>query len=184
MFSDAVEHYGLPLRVRGDRRMENFDVARYMIYNRGAGIGSFIAGRSVHNQRIERLWAEVNRVVNKYYKELFGWMELQGILDQLNEIHLAALHYVFLPKIEKSLAEFTSQWNYHGLRTMNNMSPLALWRQHVTVETPGTADDYNGVDYNISDSSSIETSNNIVVLESLVQLSPGQLQMTTEWKQE
>ncbi|XP_065062396.1 uncharacterized protein LOC135689175 [Rhopilema esculentum] len=140
MFSDAVEHYGLPLCVRCDRRMENFDVAKYMIYNRGAGIGSFIAGRSVHNQRIERLWAEVKRVVNKYYKELFGWMELQGILDQLNEIHLAALHYVFLPKIEKSLAEFTSQWNYHGLRTMNNMSPLALWRQHVTVETPGTAD--------------------------------------------
>ena len=58
----------------------------------------------------------MNRVVNKYYKEQFGWMELQGILDQLNEILLATLHFVFLPKIEKSLAEFT----------MNNMSPLAL----------------------------------------------------------
>ena len=43
MFIDAVEHYGLSLCVRGDRGVENFDVARYMIYNRGAGIGSFIA---------------------------------------------------------------------------------------------------------------------------------------------
>ena len=34
-FTNGVEHFGLPLRVRGDRGVENFDVARYIIQNRG-----------------------------------------------------------------------------------------------------------------------------------------------------
>ena len=78
-------------------------------------------------------------------------MELQGLLDHLNENHLATLCYVFLPMINQSLAEFTSQWNYHGLRTMNNMSALALWTHHFTAETPVMADDYYGVDYDVTD---------------------------------
>ena len=60
-FVDAVQEYSLPLRVRCDMGGENVDVAQFMWSqpNRSQEFGTVLIGKSVHNQRIERLWKDV-----------------------------------------------------------------------------------------------------------------------------
>ena len=47
-FLKGVEEYGLPMRVRSDKGLENVLVADYMLENRGTTNGSFITGKSTH----------------------------------------------------------------------------------------------------------------------------------------
>ena len=60
-FYEALSQYGLPSCIRCDKGRENTQIALYMFEHpqRGTGRGSMIVGRSIHNQRIERLWCNV-----------------------------------------------------------------------------------------------------------------------------
>ena len=59
-------------------------------------------------------------------------MEDEGILDPLNEIHLYALHAIFLPLINRALNELTRDWNHHPMSTAHNLSPQQLWHLGLT----------------------------------------------------
>ena len=55
-----------------------------------------------------------------------NYLERYNLLDPLNEYDLHALHFVYIPRINKVLEEFQRQHNNHPLRTEHNMTPRQL----------------------------------------------------------
>jgi len=99
-------------------------VADWMISNRGMGRNSVIAGRSVHNQRIERLWRDVRVNVIDFYRTIFYEFAHQFGVDFSNDIVVYCIHYLFMGMIQEDLNDFCKAWNKHGLRTTAGITTI------------------------------------------------------------
>ena len=126
-FMEATQKYGVPSRVRTDYGVENIGVWRFMEAARGEGRSSYIAGSSVHNSRIERLWRDMYNNVTSTYLAVFSELANNNILDPLNDTDLFCLHYTFIPRINQTLKHFVDSWNNHALSTESNLSPTQLF---------------------------------------------------------
>lgn len=146
LFIQATAEWGWPSRVRADWGGENVQVKAMMEQVRGSGRGSFFAGPSTHNQRIEReslaiapnllkrlmsfpvgLWRDVFAWSIRPFHCLFSAMEDLGILIIENPVHMWALHLVFMPRINSALATFIVTWNNHKLSRCENKTPRQLY---------------------------------------------------------
>ncbi|KAJ6537538.1 hypothetical protein DFH09DRAFT_930763 [Mycena vulgaris] len=95
----------------------------------GEGRGSYLWGRSVHNVRIERLWADVTAKIGAIWAELFTVLEIRHGLDINNIHHIWLLHYLFLHQINEQLRFFMEAWNQHQIRIRDgpNRSPADMF---------------------------------------------------------
>ena len=111
---------GVPRLLRADAGAENIAVGKFMYVVRGED--SFLVGRSVNNQRIERFWRDLRNSVMDMYIQFFQTM---GPLRVQPEV-IWVIQYLFLPRIQLQIEEYRIAWNNHRLRTANNLSPRLL----------------------------------------------------------
>ena len=182
LFKNGVKTFHYPLRIRTDYGTENVEVARFMLHKYGVAANPVLTGRSIHNQRIERMWRDVFVYVLQYFHNLFYFMESHNIVDPDDEVHLFALQYVYTPRVNRALDYFSLQWNNHPMSTEGNKSPLQTWtagfykfaESNYTVvrdvlDVEATNFDHYGIDDD-GPRPQIETSNNVVVPRSTIRL--------------
>ena len=97
-----------------------------MIERRGSDRRSMLTGSSTHNQRIEHLWRDMHSCVTMLFYKLFYYLEQQDLLNPF-DLNLWALHYVFLPRINRCLVEFIHSLNTHPIRTACHKTPQQLF---------------------------------------------------------
>ena len=137
LFLRAVDEWGMPSRVRGDRGGENLEVAVWITKYRGTGRASFMWGRYVYNfytvlyqmlcslmhehisstrnTRIERMWVEVGTQFAYRWRAFFTRLERRHQLDTTKPAHLWLLHLIFSDALNRDCDDFRNQWNHHPI---------------------------------------------------------------------
>ncbi|KAJ6518490.1 hypothetical protein DFH09DRAFT_1427334 [Mycena vulgaris] len=144
---DAIQAYGTPSRMCGDRGGENTKVSIWMIIHRGPGRASFMWGSSTRNTRIERLWVEVGTQFARRWRAFFTRLGRLHHLDRKNPSHLWLLHRLFLAGINDDCHEFQEEWNLHPIsgRTTNDQSPADMRFLGQTTEGVYATDPLDGI---------------------------------------
>ncbi|RXK39647.1 hypothetical protein M231_03001 [Tremella mesenterica] len=124
LFLNATERWGWPARVRADYGGENLLVKDVMEHVRSNIRRPFIQGPSTRNQRIERLWVDLQKWATLSYRRAFEALEAEGVLDLNSPLHMWCLHFCYLPMLNQSLNDFRVFWNNHGVRTMQGRTPV------------------------------------------------------------
>ena len=114
-FQEGAGRFGLPNSICSDHGGEKVGVWKYMISTHHNDFSCVLTGSSVHNERIKRLWRDVQRCVAVINFEVCRSLETDAKLDPLNEVDLYCLHYIFLPRINKIFLEFQGRWNNHSM---------------------------------------------------------------------
>ena len=114
----------------------------------------------------------------------FIFLEIQSLLDLLNEVHLFALSYIYLPRINRALNVFREGWNHHRIRTAHNRLPHQLFvsgmlQLHSSGNTAldffSAVDNTYGIDF--SDALSLPEENAVVVPQSQLVIPDATLQI-------
>ena len=122
LFSTAITQFGRPLHVRTDHGGENVLIWEDMWESRCGD--SILTGSSVHNQRIERFNPDLNTNCSYVCAPIFYELESMNVLNLDNETYIFCLHYVYIPRINRTLAEFKDAFNmtFNVLRGKPNSS--------------------------------------------------------------
>ena len=67
------------------------------------------------------------KMVTEYFRLLLHFLEKNNLLNPNDELDLAALHYVFIPRINENLEKFKVSWNNHKLSTEKQKTPNQLY---------------------------------------------------------
>ena len=84
--------------------------------------------------RIERFWRDLWEGCVGLFYHLFCYMETEDLLRPCNEHDLAALHFVYMPRIQHSLDEFKRAYMNRPLRTEHGQTPFQIWVQGLIQE--------------------------------------------------
>ena len=55
------------------------------------------------------------------------WRMVDFLTQTMMLMHVYALHFIFIPRINRALKEFTNQWNCHPVSTAQSYSPEQLF---------------------------------------------------------
>ena len=128
----------MPSRIRVDKGSENGDICAFIESVNGADRASFIAGPSVHNERVERLWRDVFTKVNDYYFVLFNHMTEKKMLDIADDVQLFCLQFTYLHRIDLHLQQWMAAWNNRSSGPLNGKSPDMVWMNDLQTKARGS----------------------------------------------